>query len=210
MPRRTKEDAEKTKQHLIRSALMVFSEKGVANTRLADIVKAAGVTKGAFYWHFEDKAAIFNAISEAYTGHLDQQMTDILEQAEEPLAGIFEALSYYCEQIQASEELIALFTVSFYKCEYTGELAPRLKLDQQEIKEHNELFQQTLERLPTSYWQQEQVGDCEQIATALIDIIVGVLMRWLREQQENRQRSLANEMIKSVKMVLRGNGLVVE
>lgn len=205
MPRRTKEEAEKTKQHLMRSALMVFSEKGVASTRVADIVKAAGVTKGAFYWHFKDKAAIFDAISEQFAGELDKQMTTLLESNEDPLEGFLQAINQYCQQLQASEELIALFTVSFFKCEYTGELAPRLKLDQQEIEQHRQQFQQAFETMPISHWQEQKVGDCAAIATAIIDMIVGVLMRWLRD----RQGDLTKQILDSVKMVLRGNGISV-
>ncbi|PLM57784.1 acrEF/envCD operon transcriptional regulator, partial [Klebsiella michiganensis] len=52
MPRRTKEDALKTRQLLIESAIQQFALRGVTSTTLADIADAAGVTRGAVYWHF--------------------------------------------------------------------------------------------------------------------------------------------------------------
>ena len=44
---RTKEEAEVTKQRLLKAALDVFSRKGYADTRLEDIAAEAGVTRGA-------------------------------------------------------------------------------------------------------------------------------------------------------------------
>ena len=60
MPRRTKEDALKTRQLLIESAIQQFALRGVTSTTLADIADAAGVTRGAVYWHFASKAELFN------------------------------------------------------------------------------------------------------------------------------------------------------
>jgi TetR/AcrR family acrAB operon transcriptional repressor len=47
--RRTKEDAEQTRQDLLDAALTIFSKKGYTATRLEDIAKVAGVTRGAIY-----------------------------------------------------------------------------------------------------------------------------------------------------------------
>src|SRR5262245_48343606 len=58
--RRTKEDSERTRQSILDSAERLFLEKGVTNTSLEQIAKAAGVTRGAVYWHFANKAHLFN------------------------------------------------------------------------------------------------------------------------------------------------------
>lgn len=60
--RRTKEEAEATRQDVLRSALQVFSEKGYAAATLKDIADRAGVTRGAVYWHFENKADLYNTL----------------------------------------------------------------------------------------------------------------------------------------------------
>ncbi len=57
--RRTKEDAELTRQALLDAAVKVFSRQGYAATRLEDIAEAAGVTRGAVYHHFGGKAELF-------------------------------------------------------------------------------------------------------------------------------------------------------
>lgn len=57
--RRTKEDADKTREAILMAALDVFYKKGVSRATLADIAKEAGVTRGAVYWHFKDKIDLF-------------------------------------------------------------------------------------------------------------------------------------------------------
>ena len=65
--RRTKEDAQQTRETLIDAAEQVFAERGVSRTSLQEIAKAAGMTRGAIYWHFKDKAELFNAMMERTT-----------------------------------------------------------------------------------------------------------------------------------------------
>ena len=55
MVRRTKEDAQKTKDSILEAALIVFSIKGYSKTTFDDIAKHIGLTKGAVYWHFKNK-----------------------------------------------------------------------------------------------------------------------------------------------------------
>ena len=60
MPKRTHEDAERTKQAILESALRLFSRRGYESTSLSDIARFAGVTRGAIYWHFKDKGQILS------------------------------------------------------------------------------------------------------------------------------------------------------
>ncbi|RYY72578.1 MAG: TetR family transcriptional regulator, partial [Comamonadaceae bacterium] len=62
MARRSKEDALATRSALLDAAERVFLAQGVAGTSLNDIAMAAGTTRGAIYWHFRDKADLFNAM----------------------------------------------------------------------------------------------------------------------------------------------------
>jgi TetR/AcrR family acrAB operon transcriptional repressor len=62
MARKTKEDALETRTAIVDAAVRVFSIKGVADTSLADIAKEAGVTRGAIYWHFANKADLLNTL----------------------------------------------------------------------------------------------------------------------------------------------------
>ena len=60
--KRTKVEAEVTRQSLLDAALVVFSRKGYESTRLEDIAEEAGVTRGAIYHHFGSKPELFNTL----------------------------------------------------------------------------------------------------------------------------------------------------
>ncbi len=60
MAKRTKAEALKTRQELIETAIAQFAQHGVSKTTLNDIADAANVTRGAIYWHFENKTQLFN------------------------------------------------------------------------------------------------------------------------------------------------------
>jgi TetR/AcrR family acrAB operon transcriptional repressor len=78
MARKTKEEAEKTRKDLIAAARTVFHECGVSRSTLEKIAKEAGVTRGALYWHFKDKAALFSAMREDVFTPLVERSDSIL------------------------------------------------------------------------------------------------------------------------------------
>ena len=62
--RRTKEEADLTRQQLLDAALLVFSRQGYDAARLEDIATAANVTRGAIYHHFGGKPELFSSLVE--------------------------------------------------------------------------------------------------------------------------------------------------
>ncbi|MGI9275091.1 MAG: TetR family transcriptional regulator [Endozoicomonas sp.] len=80
MPRRTKEEAEETRQLLLKTALKLFSEEGLQKTTLAQVAEAAGVTRGAIYWHFRDKADMLEALWENIAAPLQTQYQQIMKE----------------------------------------------------------------------------------------------------------------------------------
>ena len=56
----------KAKIALLRAAEEVFAERGVAGAKVEDIARKAGLSKGAFYLHFESKEAALKQIVETW------------------------------------------------------------------------------------------------------------------------------------------------
>src|SRR5579872_3748718 len=62
MVKRTREAAERTRDEIIDAAETLFYEHGVSRTSLEQVARAAGVTRGAVYWHFRNKLDLFEAM----------------------------------------------------------------------------------------------------------------------------------------------------
>jgi AcrR family transcriptional regulator len=58
-PRQRTEQGLERQQQLIDAAMVLFSERGYAATRIRDICDRAGVAKGLFYWYFPTKLDLF-------------------------------------------------------------------------------------------------------------------------------------------------------
>ena len=61
-PSKKAQQAAATREELLAQSLALFAKRGVSNTSLDDVATAAGVTKGAIYWHFHNKDELFQAI----------------------------------------------------------------------------------------------------------------------------------------------------
>ena len=66
------EQAEATRGALLRAARELFAAKGFADTSTEEIVVASGITRGALYYHYRDKEALFAAVFE----ELEQELVD--------------------------------------------------------------------------------------------------------------------------------------
>src|SRR4051812_29096202 len=62
MARRTKIQTEQTREGILDAARATFLERGLTGTTLEDVASAAGVSRGAIYWHFANKKALFDAM----------------------------------------------------------------------------------------------------------------------------------------------------
>lgn len=74
-PRSNAARTKATREALIGAARTLFVEKGYADTATPEIVKAAGVTRGALYHHFDDKTALFLAVVRAEYESLEAEIT---------------------------------------------------------------------------------------------------------------------------------------
>lgn len=52
------------KERIVHAAIEVFQEKGIEKTKIADIVKLAGIAQGTYYLYFPSKLSVMPAIAE--------------------------------------------------------------------------------------------------------------------------------------------------
>ena len=123
MVRRTKEDAQATRCSLLDAAEQVFFAQGVSRTSLSDIAVAAGTTRGAIYWHFKDKADLFNAMMERVTLPLENAFLESHDNiTPDPLNLIRQMMATVLRKIGTDQRTRQVFEVAMHKVEYVDEL----------------------------------------------------------------------------------------
>ena len=123
MARRTKQEAQATRSHILDTAELVFEQRGVSGTSLHEIAKAAGVTRGAIYWHFEDKADLFNAMMERATMPLEEGGGVCgFEKNDLTLAQMRDGFVAVLRQVVADPQMKRVFGIATHKVEYIGEM----------------------------------------------------------------------------------------
>lgn len=123
MPRRSKEDALATRSSLLDAAERVFLAQGVAGTSLHDIAVEAGTTRGAIYWHFKDKADLFNAMMDRVAMPLQNAMAMVERGPEDdPLPQMKKALREAYHQMVVDPQTRRVFEVMTHKVEYVDSL----------------------------------------------------------------------------------------
>lgn len=100
--RRSAEEAAQTRRALLTAALEVFAERGYASATLAGIAARAGLTRGAVYHHFADKAELYlatiaenwGAAAAPIWAHLEDPHTEPRERIRRFLVEFFTAFEH--------------------------------------------------------------------------------------------------------------------
>jgi TetR/AcrR family acrAB operon transcriptional repressor len=125
MVRKTKSQAADTRKRLLDAAERVFRSDGVAKSSLTMVAAAAGVTRGAVYWHFKDKADLFAAMCQRTPLPMDAMRDPTgAEQDDDPLAAVRARVVAALTRLADDPRTQAVFEVVFHKTELTGELSP--------------------------------------------------------------------------------------
>lgn len=124
MVRRTKADALATSMNILDCAESLFAKQGVSRTTLQHIALEAGVTRGAIYWHFEDKAALFNAMMERVKMPLESAM-QVLQSCclEDPLGDLKSYALLVFSLTENDARARRVFEIATLKLEYIDEMS---------------------------------------------------------------------------------------
>ncbi len=182
MPKRTKAEAEATREALLDAAEVIFLERGVSRTSLEQIARQAGMTRGAVYWHFKNKSDLFHAMLDRVKMPLRQLLDDVedAEQPRAPLESLRLATLHALERLQRPRSR-RVHTILFHRCESSSdidmlELQDRLSCD---------CYETMVERFQEARRTGTLVESIEpEIACRMLMSMFGGLMHdWLRAPQ---------------------------
>lgn len=206
MARRTKEDALATRNTLLDAAERLFQRQGVSGTSLQHIAAAAGASRGAVYWHFKDKADLFNAMMERATLPMEQLLTGTGPDAPPAtVAQVGEAMLEALRRIATDAQLRRVMQIAIHRVEYVEELgavqARHLQIHRQWLAHNRSALERAFAERP---WPAAVPPDLA--ALGLQVLVEGLLQSWLLDPQAY---DLVQAARASIGTYLRGLGLEI-
>ena len=178
MARKTKEEALETRNAILDAAEIVFQERGVGHTSLAEIATAAGVTRGAVYWHFANKAALFDALIQRVFEPLEAKLAEMQLDADgNPVDRLRILTFYFFKQLVNDPRYFRILEISWHKCEYVGEMVAirdtHLECGNRYLAISEEGFRMAQERgfMPKTF-------DPRCAAVGLMAVVDGLVVNW--------------------------------
>jgi TetR/AcrR family acrAB operon transcriptional repressor len=100
--------AAETRESIVNVCIRMFAERGFVSTSLDEIGRAAGITKGAIYWHFENKDALFTAILSRIREIWDEEVLQPLSAEGSPRRKLQQLFDHY-EELFKEDPFVCLF-----------------------------------------------------------------------------------------------------
>ena len=175
MARRTREEAEQTRQALLHMALEQYAIHGIHNVSLKAIAAEAGVTHGALYWHFKNRDDLILALCESVTLPFEQ---------------------YYLEQLQAIDQ-DALKALKAFLIETTCHIA-----SQKKALHAFTLFYVRRKELPLSIALQDTLSDEWEVWIGYINRFLKQARKQKQIAKKTKQQCIAETMLSQVFGVL--------
>ena len=182
MPRRTKEDALATREAILDAAALLFEQQGVAATTLQHIAAKAGVTRGAIYWHFEDKGALFNALLERAKTPLETAMQALdARDTDDPLRDLRNCMMDVFRLTAKDEHMRRMFSIAVHKLELSGEMSA---VRERHLENHRRWMQRAESRIRIGIrrGQVRKGTSARAAALGMWAALDGVLRIWLLDQ----------------------------
>ncbi len=123
MVRRTKEEALETRNLILDTAERVFLERGVSRTSLEMIARAAGLTRGAIYWHFRNKADLFDAMMSRVVLPMEEMAARASDgDLDDPVAHVRACALNVLDHLTSDPQCQRVFEICCHKVEYVDEM----------------------------------------------------------------------------------------
>lgn len=179
--RRTKEEAENTRTAILTAAELLFLKKGVSHTSLEQIARQAGVTRGAVYWRFQNKAHLFHEMLNQVRLPAEQ-IAERISQCDpnNPIVALRHLCAEVLVNVGRDERKRRIFTILLRRCEFTEDLREAEQRHEAFINEFIALCEQLFSEPATAKRLHPQITP-KMAAAALHAMILGLLSDWLRD-----------------------------
>lgn len=175
MVRRRKEDALATRLRVLDAAADVFWKRGAAQASLSEVAQAAGVTRGAVYWHFSNKAALFLALTgRAESIRRDRQRRLSNQAQHDPLGALRDGAIEALLTAAAGGAEARLYELAFLRTDLNDEFEAAHRLQQESEVRCSRSLEETL-RAALARGQLPGTLDAELAAGAMYSYVTGLM-----------------------------------
>ncbi len=192
--KRKKADALLTREGILDAALRVFSRKGYALSTLEDIAKEAKVTRGAIYWHFENKVEIYAALVGERSSKAFTLFSDILNKKTSPVQKLRQILIQSLIYIEENEDYRAILELTTFKTEVTEEMIPFV----QKKVENNKILVASFVKIVEEGRVTGEIRhdvNANVAAIAILGFLNGMLLSWLTDETAFSPRKQAETIV---------------
>lgn len=171
----------KSREAVLLAAEELFVRQGYRSTTVDQISAAAGLTKGAIYFHFEDKASVLLALIERAETRIILPLLEKLNGDGDPGDKIIEYLHYWARIALEQRETMFLPILMSLEFVSTGE-----KIEQR-LQQMYERVYQALTAIVKEGQQSGRIRDATSpraYAAILIAMSDGMLLEWLRRNEK--------------------------
>lgn len=127
MARRTKDEADATREKIVDAAIRLFLRQGVSSTTLEGIAAEAGFTRGAVYHHFANKHALlielWNMVKPPTEG-ISEELEAASHKGGDPLGTMEKRIGNALKQVLSDPRTSAIHTVFMHNCEFVEKINP--------------------------------------------------------------------------------------
>ncbi|HRY16568.1 MAG TPA: TetR family transcriptional regulator [Candidatus Competibacteraceae bacterium] len=205
MVRKTKEEAQETRHRILDAAEQVFQHQGVSRTSLNQVATEAGVTRGAIYWHFRNKADLYDAMIRRVFDPEEARGQADMQRQNDPLHFIRELAVGFLQRLACNPQYQRVLEIAWHKCEYVDEMAvirdSHLECGRRFIAllEEAMRYAQEQDRLPTTLCP-------HQAAVGVMALVDGLMVNWTLEPSLFPLAEYASAIIDAYLTGLRARG----
>lgn len=184
MARKTKEEAQATRTRILDAAEGLFLDHGVSRTSLHEIASAAGVTRGAVYWHFKDKIDLFNAMMDRVFLPTEECCAVLDGEVGQPVLPLLRGMVLdVFTRLSTEVQMRRVLEIALHKVEYVDELSA---LRERRLQVHQEFNQRLTRALQRAQARGEVAPGrpAVQLAFGLHALVDGLLHNWLLNPAE--------------------------
>ncbi|MFJ8313289.1 MULTISPECIES: ScbR family autoregulator-binding transcription factor [unclassified Streptomyces] len=124
--------SQRTRRRLVHAGAQTFDRNGFAQATLLQIARAAGMTKGALYFHFGSKDAVAEAVQEQGRALLRDFVQDQWERGVPPVQALIDMTHWLARSLHGDPVIRASFRITN---EFTGRPSPVSDFHQEWITE---------------------------------------------------------------------------